>query len=344
MNRGHMRGVVVLGAVLALLVAMVAASAFAANISGTAKADTLRGGAGADKLYGKAGNDKLYGLAGKDYLNGGAGNDTLVGGPGADTLVCGPGVDTTFADASDTIAADCENVKGVPKPAVSVTDVWQPEGNAPSALVFTVALAKATPVGAKVSYATADGTATAGSDYTATTGQLTFAPGQTSKTISVPILGDTAVEADETFTVTLSSPVNAVLGRATATATLANDDLPKAKPGRFHGVINNGGPIDFDVSPDSTTMTNFTFTYTADCQPAAKLTDTLTSSAIAINPDLTISAGGSGPGFTVTFTGQFNPDGAYVSGTLRVHESINYQGTQYECDSGVVGWSAAFAG
>src|SRR5439155_25411832 len=177
----------------------------------------------------------------RDYLNGGAGKDTLVGGPGADTLACGSGVDTAIADATDKIAADCENVKGVPKPALSVIDVSQPEGNGPSSLVFTVALAKGTPLGVKVAYTTANGTASAGSDYTATTGQLAFAPGETSKTIAVPILGDTAVEADETFTLSLSSPVNAVLGRATATATLANDDVPKAKPGHFHGVINNGG-------------------------------------------------------------------------------------------------------
>jgi RTX calcium-binding nonapeptide repeat (4 copies) len=68
-------------------------------------------------------------------------------------------------------------------------------------------------------------------------------------------------------------------------------------------------------------------TYTADCQPSAKLTDTLTAAgAIPINPDL----------------GTFTPDGALVSGTLRVHESRDYQGTHYECDSGIVGWTAAF--
>jgi hypothetical protein len=344
MEWGCVRRSARLGALVAALATIVAASAVAANIPGTAKNDTLRGTAKADKLSGKAGNDKLYGLAGNDYLNGGAGNDVLVGGPGADTLVCGPGIDTAFADAADKVAADCENVKGLPKPALAVADVSQAEGNGPSSLTMTVTLAKATPFKVTVAYATADGTANAGSDYTATSGQLVFAPGETSKTIAVPILGDTIVEADETFTLNLSSPVHAVLGRPTATGTLTNDDLPKAKPGHFHGVVNNGGSIDFDVGPDSSGMLNMTFTYTANCQPSATLTSTLTASTIPINADLTISANGSGTGFTATFGGSFSADGASVAGTLRVHESIDDQGTHYECDSGTVGWSASLQG
>jgi CSLREA domain-containing protein len=58
----------------------------------------------------------------------------------------------------------------------------------------------------KVNYVTSDGTAKAGSDYTATTGTLTFNAGETSKTISVPILSDNLVEGDETYFVTLSNP------------------------------------------------------------------------------------------------------------------------------------------
>lgn len=122
----------------------------------------------------------------------------LVGGPGADTVVCGAGVDMVVADATDKVAADCEKVTGLPKPALSLLgDVSQPEGNGPSTFSFTVTLAEATRLPVTVAYATADGTATAGSDYTAASGKLTFAPGETSKTIAVPIIGDTVVEADE---------------------------------------------------------------------------------------------------------------------------------------------------
>jgi Ca2+-binding RTX toxin-like protein len=181
----------------------------------------LRGTSAADKLYGNAGDDKLYGLAGNDYLNGGPGNDVLSGGPGADVLACGPGHDTALADAADKVAADCETVRGLPKPALSIAGASQAEGNAGSQpMSFTVTLGKATPLRVSVTYATADGTATAGPDYTATSGTLAFAPGETSKTVAVPIVGDIAGEPDETFTLTLSQPVNAVLGQATATGRL----------------------------------------------------------------------------------------------------------------------------
>jgi large repetitive protein len=76
-----------------------------------------------------------------------------------------------------------------------------------------------------VSYATAPGSAAANIDYTTTTGTLTFTPGQTSKTIIVPVLGDTLDEANETYTVSLSAPTNATLGSpSTGTGTITDDD------------------------------------------------------------------------------------------------------------------------
>ena len=81
-------------------------------------------------------------------------------------------------------------------------------------MTFTIALSTASPLKVSVHYATTDGTATAGSDYTTTSGKLVFAPGETSKTISVPVVNDTVVEPDETFTLTLSQPSNAGLGTA----------------------------------------------------------------------------------------------------------------------------------
>ncbi len=77
-----------------------------------------------------------------------------------------------------------------------------------------------------VQYATADGTAKAGSDYTATSGTLTFAAGESVKTIAVPILADRLDEPDETFTFTLSNVSGgATLGTpATATVTIREVD------------------------------------------------------------------------------------------------------------------------
>jgi hypothetical protein len=96
-----------------------------------------------------------------------------------------------------------------------------------------------------VHYATSNGTATAGSDYTATSGTLNFAVGETQKTFTVPIANDTAVEGNETFNVTLSSPTGgATLGTpATTVVTINDDDAPPPPPpsGAFTDVTDSSG-------------------------------------------------------------------------------------------------------
>ncbi|MDB9473466.1 VWD domain-containing protein [Dolichospermum circinale CS-537/03] len=90
---------------------------------------------------------------------------------------------------------------------------------------YTVTLSQASNQTVSLNYATANGTATAGLDYTATNGTLTFAPGATSQVINIPILNDSLNEADETFTLTLSSPTNASLGAVTTVTTTITDTL-----------------------------------------------------------------------------------------------------------------------
>jgi parallel beta-helix repeat protein len=89
-----------------------------------------------------------------------------------------------------------------------------------------------TNVAASVNFATADGSATAGSDYTTARGTLSFAAGETSKTFSIPIINDTLVESNETASITLSAPTaGATLANpATATLTIISDDLPDLTP------------------------------------------------------------------------------------------------------------------
>lgn len=114
-----------------------------------------------------------------------------------------------------------------PPVTLSVADIVTPEGNSgTTSFTFTVTLNAAQTSPVTVNYATADGTALAGSDYTATSGTLTFNPGVTSKTVTVLVNGDTQYELGETFTLTLSNPVGATLNRAQATATIGNDDAP----------------------------------------------------------------------------------------------------------------------
>jgi Ca2+-binding RTX toxin-like protein len=95
----------------------------------------------------------------------------------------------------------------------------------PQNVTYTVTLSSASNQTISVNYATANGTAMGGLDYTATIGTLIFAPGDTSKVINVTILNDFLNEADETFTLTLSSPTNASLGALTTVTTTITDTL-----------------------------------------------------------------------------------------------------------------------
>src|SRR5207302_1420596 len=91
------------------------------------------------------------------------------------------------------------------------------------------------------------------SDYTATRGTLTFRPGEREKTIPIGIVGDASIEANETFTVTLSNAVNATIARGTATAMIANDDTAvPATPGSYQGATQNGNFVFFTLTANRT--------------------------------------------------------------------------------------------
>jgi hypothetical protein len=120
---------------------------------------------------------------------------------------------------------------GLPLPKISITSTSVPEGNSgPHPVTLTVSLDHASIYTATVHFRTANGTAIAPSDYTATHGTLTFAPGDTSKPVTVTVNGDTTPENYEKLSVVLSNPSNATLANAQAnekgTITLQNDDLP----------------------------------------------------------------------------------------------------------------------
>ena len=117
--------------------------------------------------------------------------------------------------------------------AVSVADARAEEGT-DETLDFAVTLSRAASATVAVAYTTADGTATAGADYTARKGQLTFAPGETVKTVAVPVLDDAHDEGEETLTLRLSAASGAVLADGTATGTIVNSDkLQQAWLARF---------------------------------------------------------------------------------------------------------------
>jgi probable HAF family extracellular repeat protein len=110
-------------------------------------------------------------------------------------------------------------------PDVTINNVSVIEGNVGTTnAVFTVSLSTPSTTPVTVKYATADGTATAGSDYLATSGTLTFAPGETSKTITVKVIGDRIFESNETFTVNLSGASNANIAVGQGVGTILDDE------------------------------------------------------------------------------------------------------------------------
>jgi len=130
-------------------------------------------------------------------------------------------------------AADCEiagpTVQPIQMPpappTLSIGDVTVAEGNAgTSDAVFSVSLSAASSSTVTVSYATANGTASAGGDYVAVSGTLTFPAGTTSHTVAVAVNGDMAPESTETFFVSLSGAANATIADGEGQGTILNDD------------------------------------------------------------------------------------------------------------------------
>jgi hypothetical protein len=141
--------------------------------------------------------------------------------------------ETVFVDLTDAVGAALDAASRArititdddPSPTVSVAGASAPEGNSGTTVLnFPVSISAASGRDVTVSYATVNGTATAGPDYTAASGTARLVAGTTSTTVPVTVLGDTAYEANETVTLQLSSPVGATLGTASATGTITNDD------------------------------------------------------------------------------------------------------------------------
>jgi large repetitive protein len=150
-------------------------------------------------------------------------------------------------------------------PGLSIGDVTLAEGDSGSTLAtFPVTLDRPATGEVRVHWATADGTATAPADYTASAGDLVFPPGTTTQTASVPIVGDLAVEPDETFTVTLSTPSGAAIADGSAVGTIRGDDQTGQRPKLSIG--------DVSVTEGNTGTTAATFTVSLDRPSAATVT------------------------------------------------------------------------
>lgn len=112
-----------------------------------------------------------------------------------------------------------------PEPSLSIGDVAQLEGNAgTTTFSFAVTLSNPSSLDVGAAFQSADGSAAAPGDYTATSGSLSIPAGQLGTTVSVSVVGDVAMEGDETFTVTLSAPTNAGISDGEGLGTITNDD------------------------------------------------------------------------------------------------------------------------
>jgi len=178
---------------------------------------------------------------------------------------------------------------------ISVADVTTQVGTAATQAVFTVTLSAASTKTITMVYGTADGTAKAGIGYTRTAGTLTFSPGQTSKTISVPIAAlKSAGLANQTFSLGLTSAVNGKIGRAAATATIVDVvPLPPVVPTVSVGNVTvqvgtAATQAVFTVTLSAATTNTVTMTYgTADGTAKAGIGYTRTAGTLTFSPGQT---------------------------------------------------------
>ncbi|SNS23347.1 MULTISPECIES: Calx-beta domain-containing protein [unclassified Azospirillum] len=194
--------------------------------------------------------------------------------------------------------------------AVIVSDPVILESGATGAeAVFEVRLSRPSEQALSFSYATADGNAAAGLDYQATSGSLSFAPGQEVAYVRVPILGDTIAEASEYFSLVVTPPSTVAIAKAGAAghALILDDDASTSQPvltiSQAEGVENYSGAMRFVVTLSQPALDAVTVQVRTSLGTA--LDDDLSrpASATQNNGTLTIPAGATSASFTVGLTG-----------------------------------------
>ena len=220
--------------------------------------------------------------AGVDYVGQSLTGQTILAGDNTYTFTVQANGDT-LNESSETFFVNVTNVTGAtvvdgqgvgtivnddPQPSLSIDDASVVEGDSGTVnATFTVTLSAASGQTVTVNYATADGTATQPADYTSTSGTLTFTPGSTTQTITVPVIGEAVPEADETFFVNLSGASNATISDNQGVGTIINDDVPvTVSPGTLpDGTVAAAYSQTVSASGGAAP---YTFTVTAGALPA----------------------------------------------------------------------------
>ena len=177
---------------------------------------------------------------------------------------------TDNSGATSAPAVTPITVAPVVDPTISIDDVSVNE--AAGTITFTVTLDQPTTANVSVNYATADGTATSGADYTAGNGTLTFAPGVTTQTVTIDIGDDALFEGNENFNVLLCGAVNATIADNSGTGTITDNDTPTIAVSS--PTVGEGGFAVFTVSLSNPSTTAVTFNPTLASGTATVGTDT----------------------------------------------------------------------
>jgi hypothetical protein len=207
-------------------------------------------------------------------------------------------VNATIGDAQGSAIITDDDAE----PAIAIADVTLTEGNSGTKLAaFTLTLSAPSGKIVTATYATANVSATAGTDYVAATGTATFNPGATSTVVNVTINGDTGFELDETFQLNLSAPVNASLADAQAIGSITNDDvLPTFSIGDVAVAEGNTGSANAIVTVTASAPSGQTMTVAF---ATANGTATAGSDYVAASGTLTFNPGVISQTITISVTG-----------------------------------------
>jgi subtilisin family serine protease/subtilisin-like proprotein convertase family protein len=242
-----------------------------------------------------------------------------------------------FVNLSNPVGATLSDDQGIglilddDGPSISINDVAVLEGNSGTTnAVFTVRLSAPSPQNVSVAYATADGTATAGSDYTAVSGTLTIPAGSTSITLAVPVLGDLVIEPDETFFVNLSNPVNGTIGDGSGLGTILNDDS-----------LPTGGMYVYDILPQTRT-----FRGRREVRFQVHIRQDSNHNGIGDPNDasvggayLNLEVGRLGDSGALGFPGETNSAGIFRTAWLRLQPNVRYLAEVVELEHNTLNWN-----
>lgn len=157
-----------------------------------------------------------------------------------------------FAAAVLVVSTAQGSGRAATTPDLRIAGVQVVEGDSGErAVEVMLSLSQPAPTAVSVRFASRDGTAVAGSDYRATSGTATFAIGESATKITVAVVGDTAIEADEAFEIAFGPAAGATLVDDTATAVIVNDDFPPGGPSVYEVRLSYVGSTGFmEGAPD----------------------------------------------------------------------------------------------